>query len=243
MTKIPPEEYLKLKADVEKLTKELKLARAHRLAMGSLTLGVAHEIRNPLAVLASQLYIVKKKPRDKEYLKKFSDKSKKYVARIEGIVQKIEDLAKSEKKSTAKEVFINDLVKQALSHEKINENIKVVTSVKDSLKISGIPEDLEKAIFHLIDNACHAMPAGGNLMIKAIEQSGKVEVQIMDDGAGIPHAVKERVFDPFWSTRHEAAGLGLPTAYKIVKEHGGDIEINSAEGKGTTITLRFDSIS
>jgi len=104
---------------------------------------------------------------------------------------------------------------------------------------------LHQVLTNFADNAIHAMPDGGTLTIKTYstteDHAQKVVVEISDTGMGIPKAIQEKIFDPFFSTRHEGTGLGLSISHKIIEAHRGKIELNSEEGKGTTFKIIFPS--
>jgi signal transduction histidine kinase len=105
--------------------------------------------------------------------------------------------------------------------------------------IKGDPEEIQEVFVNLVQNAIEAMGQGGTLTIKTYQQGGRPVAEITDTGKGISPELKEKIFDPFFSTRHEGVGLGLSIAYRIVREHGGDIQVSSEVGKGTTFKVLF----
>lgn len=228
---------------------ERELYRSQRLAsIGTLTAGVTHEIRNPLGIIRSGLEILPKQTRDQKYLNEFRDKYVKYVDRIEGIVEKVLGLAREEKNKTIKEVDLNAIIRETLGLLQIDDNIKTEKELDPSLPIiKGVPEDIERVFINLFENAKHAMtPNGGLLKIKTYllekddEPNKKAVIEISDTGIGIPKKNIEKIFDPFFSSRHEGTGLGLSIVFRIIKEHGGDIDVKSEEGKGTVFTVSFN---
>jgi len=94
---------------------------------------------------------------------------------------------------------------------------------------------------NLVLNAIGAMPEGGTLTLKTRVRRGEVIVDVQDTGTGIPEAIRDRVFDPFFTTRDvgEGTGLGLAVSHSIVAAHGGTIELDSEPGEGTTFRVRF----
>jgi signal transduction histidine kinase len=174
-------------------------ARSHRLAaISSLILGLAHEIRNPLAVIRSGLDILKKEPRDAEYLNKFSEKYSRHIDRIESVVQRILDLGRREERKTDEAVNLNEVAEKALERVPLRDNITIIKELNAIPEIVGVREDLEKAVFNLIENALCAMPQGGTLTILTIAAPGKVHLKISDTGVGIPQQHMEKIFDPFF---------------------------------------------
>jgi len=97
------------------------------------------------------------------------------------------------------------------------------------------PERFKTVLLNILLNAIHAMPDGGLIKITTIPR--KKMITIEDTGRGIPAKYGEKIFDLFYTTKSKGTGLGLPTAYKIVKEHGGEISITSQEGKGTQVSI------
>jgi signal transduction histidine kinase len=94
-------------------------------------------------------------------------------------------------------------------------------------------------VFHLMTNAVEATPEGGRITVETSGEPGKVVLTISDTGSGIPPGVADRIFDPFFSTKAQRFGIGLPLIKQIVTEHLGDIEVESEEGRGTTFRLVF----
>lgn len=228
--------YRKIKAELELI--ERQLSRSQCLAsLGTLIAGVTHEIRNPLSVIRSQTELLPMKERNHDDLKKFSNMTVKHIDRVEGIVQRMLDFAK-EKPKAEEDVDINELIKTSL--QLINTKKVTVDKKLNKLhKIRGVPGELEEVFVNLIQNAIEAMPNGGKLGIKTYPLDGKVVVEISDTGKGIPEEIKDKIFDPFFSTRHGGVGLGLSIAYRIIREHGGDIEIESELGEGTIFRMEF----
>jgi len=105
--------------------------------------------------------------------------------------------------------------------------------------IKGDPVALEEIFVNLIQNAVQAMSGQGQLTLRTYIDDGRAVVEVTDTGKGIPKEIQEKIFDPFFSTRHEGVGLGLSIAYRIIREHGGDIQIDSEAGQGTTFRIIF----
>jgi signal transduction histidine kinase len=101
------------------------------------------------------------------------------------------------------------------------------------------PETLESALVNLVKNAIEAMPNGGQLMVRTRVIRGGVAIDMIDTGCGMDERTLFRMFDPFYTTKSNGTGLGLPTAKKIIEAHGGRIDVQSAVGLGTKFTLEF----
>jgi len=108
---------------------------------------------------------------------------------------------------------------------------------KDIPKIEIDAKYLKQALLNIIKNAIGAMPDGGHLKIRTEKDHGMVNISIEDDGTGISEENMSKIFEPYFTTKDFGSGLGLTVVYKVIKEHQGDISINSLEGKGTTFTI------
>ncbi|MFC1568237.1 ATP-binding protein [Candidatus Margulisiibacteriota bacterium] len=228
--------YEKIKVDLE--VAERQMARSQRLAsLGTLTAGVTHEIRNPLTVIRSEADRLAKKERSLTDLKQYRELVLKHVDRIAGIIQRMLSMAK-EKPKEQKEVDINMIINSALQLVSLN-GIKLKKELGQVAPVTGDPVGVEEIFVNLIQNAVQAMAGQGTLTIKTYTEDGRVVAEVSDTGKGIPEDIREKIFDPFFSTRHEGVGLGLSIAYRIIREHGGDISVSSQEGRGTTFKLSF----
>jgi signal transduction histidine kinase len=132
---------------------------------------------------------------------------------------------------------------QLLAHRLKSYDVEVKI-IRDKLfpEIQADPEQLKEALVNLVVNACEAMGEGGKIVIteeEAHPESRKHEaiIRISDNGPGIPEVACNKIFQPFYSTKEEGTGLGLSIASRIIHEHGGKIEVNSSEGKGTTFII------
>ncbi|MEE8638711.1 MAG: ATP-binding protein [Candidatus Margulisiibacteriota bacterium] len=228
--------YEKIKVDLEVV--ERQLARSQRLAsLGTLTAGVTHEIRNPLTVIRSETERLANQERDLQALRQYRDLVLKHVDRIVGIIQRMLSMAKEKPKEEA-EVDLNVIIHSALTLVTISR-ISLKKELKKVPLVKGDPVGMEEIFINLIQNAIEAMPNGGTLTIRTYPENGRVAAEISDTGKGIPAEIQEKIFDPFFSTRHEGVGLGLSIAYRIIREHGGDISVSSEVGKGTTFKVLF----
>lgn len=231
--------YEKIRADLEVAEKQLN--RSQRLAaVGTLTAGVTHEIRNPLTVIRSETERLTRQPRDADYLKQYQALLLKHIDRIAGIVERMLGLAK-EKEHCETDVVINEIAEATLQCFPL-DRLKVVNNLRPVPPVKGDPDEIQEVFINLIQNASEAMPSGGTLTLKSYRDDGHVVVEITDTGKGIPAEIREKIFDPFFSTRHEGVGLGLSIVYRIVREHGGDIKVESEVGKGTTFKLLFPTM-
>jgi len=218
---------------------EKQLERSQRLAsLGTVAAGVAHEIRNPLAVISLKTQNLP----DTEELRDFKNIVIANTERATAIIKQMIMLSKPKERKEI-EINLNELIDATLKLFAISR-IRLILDLKELPPIKCDPDEMKQVFINLIDNAIHAMPEGGDLTIASryIEEPPSVQIEISDTGTGIPDDIKEKIFDPFFSTRHEGAGLGLSIAYRIVREHGGSLEFKTKVGKGTTFILKFPAI-
>jgi signal transduction histidine kinase len=221
--------------------KEKLLLRKERLAsMGQLAAGVAHEIKNPLNAINLTIEHLgdKLSSRDKN-LKKYIQTIQNEIARLDGIVDNFLNFIRSEnlnKTETDVSKMIGEVLR-LLESEIQTSNIEVNFNDTNVFKYALDVERFKTVFLNIILNAIHAMPNGGELHIQA-EAKEKL-IRISDTGKGIPPENLDKIFDLFYTTKSKGTGLGLPTAFKIVKEHGGEMEIESEVGKGTNVFIKL----
>jgi signal transduction histidine kinase len=121
------------------------------------------------------------------------------------------------------------------------ERVERLVQVPNDLPaVRGNQNQLQEVLLNLILNACQAMgQQGGKLILSARSNGGSVEVKVADTGPGIPLGIQRKIFDPFYTTKPTGTGLGLFVSQRIVQAHGGEINVESAEGRGTCFTIRL----
>ncbi|HUU50844.1 MAG TPA: ATP-binding protein, partial [Nitrospinota bacterium] len=140
---------------------------------------------------------------------------------------------------------INSIVKKTLSLTKNQlslSNVKVIEEFSSDLpKVMVSSQQMHQVLLNLILNAQDAMPEGGEIRIQTGEDNGVVHIDISDTGLGIPEEIRDKIFEPFFSTkkREKGTGLGLSISYGIIKAHNGDILVKSKEKEGTTFTIKL----
>jgi signal transduction histidine kinase len=140
---------------------------------------------------------------------------------------------------------LNKIVRETLTlieHQFAQANIRVDLELHSALpRVKGDPGKLQQVFLNLFLNARDAMEAGGRLLVASFPEDGGVRVSVTDSGSGIAPENLPRIFDPFFTTKgvRKGTGLGLSVSYGIVREHGGDIEVESRRGEGTRFLLIF----
>ncbi|MCB9058382.1 MAG: HAMP domain-containing protein [Calditrichae bacterium] len=218
--------------------KEAIMNRQERLAsLGQLAAGVAHEIKNPLNAInltiehLSDKFVPEKESQAAQYIATIQ----KEIRRLDKTVNNFLSYLRSEKleKQDCDINIILDEIFNLYEREIVANKINLVKEYQDNCIKNIDPERFKTVLMNIVINAIQAMPNGGKLKVV----SSREGLQISDSGVGIPERNLEHIFDLFYTTKSAGSGLGLPTAYKIVKEHGGDILIESSEGGGTTVKI------
>ncbi|HEY9166673.1 MAG TPA: ATP-binding protein [Candidatus Kryptonia bacterium] len=220
------------------------------MTVGELAAGAAHEIRNPLAAIRSTVQYLKKDLAGEK--SKLADGIIEEVDRIDKIIKGLLSFSRISELHM-EPLELNLVLEQTISLldlEIKKHNIELVRDFRlaDS-RIKGDGAQLKQVFLNILLNGIQAMESSGCLSIitaESADQSGAIEVSVLDTGPGIPQAELARVFDPFYTTKENGTGLGLSISYGIISRHGGEIQIkNGADQKkrGTcvTITLPRDS--
>jgi PAS domain S-box-containing protein len=232
---------------------EERLRRSDRLAaLGELAAGIAHEIKNPLTSLLTFSRRLTRTFEDADFRQKFQTVVPRELERINGIVEGLLELARPARLSF-KPVRLPTLLERTVELYGTRIEAQRVEVHRDYARdLPGIWADQEalyQALVNLVTNALDAMPSGGALVLRAgwSEADGlgssraglgrRVAIEIGDSGGGIPAAVVDRVFNPFFSTKDGGTGLGLALTQRIVDDHGGSIDVRSTPGVGTTFRL------
>lgn len=242
---------------VEDLTEqqqlEAEVAHSARLAsIGTLASGVAHEIGNPLTGITCIAQNLRDEDDPDERRQNIEDILAQ-SRRISDIVQSLLSFARPTlEERTLTRLELTPLVDEAIRLVRLSRSgrdIRFDNRVPRALWIEGDPARMTQVLLNLLANAADASQPGGRVEIRAARGAGSVTLEIQDWGSGIPEALRERIFEPFVTTKEpgQGTGLGLPLVYRIVSDHGGSISADSQEGAGTTFTLRLpaapDSLS
>ncbi len=225
-------------------TLEQELAHSERLAsIGRLAAGVAHEIGNPLTGIACITQNLQHEVDDPELSKGLQDILDQ-TRRIDSIVQTLVDFSHSGSEQTRHRVSFNlaDCVNDAQRLVKLSRAGKQVChseTLRASLPVIGDPQRIQQVIVNLLTNACDAVAPGGHVQVEAGIEGNQAFVRVCDDGHGIDEDIRERILEPFFTTKEpgQGTGLGLPLAFSIARDHGGTLHIESTPGKGTRVTL------
>jgi signal transduction histidine kinase len=230
--------YEQLRQTFEKLRKSDRLA-----ALGELSAGIAHEIRNPLGSIKGAAEILEKEVDQSHPKHEFVQIIKEEVARLNSLVAEFLKFARPPQPST-EVTSINEQLRSTLvllGKEAEKAQIKVDLSLDESLPpIRLDPDQIRQVLLNVLLNGIQSMPDGGNL--KIISHPGNhgqgVVVEIRDKGEGIDGDL-ERIFDPFFTTRAEGTGLGLSISHQLVENHGGTLSASRNEDRGMTFRIEL----
>lgn len=238
---------------VAERTKELEdlheeFIRKERLAtLGQLTGTVSHELRNPLGAIKSALYIINKLgDKEDERIQKAIVRADHNIDRCTLIIEELLDFTRVTK-LIKHDTMIDEWLESIIDEQEIQPGIRLETnfSLKD-VELGIDPERLRRAVLNIFENACQSMLdnnqlgeplPNSQLSIKSSNNNNRIEISVTDNGSGMPGNVKEKIFEPLFSTKSFGVGLGMPTVKQIMEQHDGDIEIDTEEGAGTKVTL------
>ncbi len=237
-----------LKDITEKRRMEGRMAQSEKLgALSLLAAGLAHEIGNPLNSINIHLQLMDRELRGMKTagkgpakLKKLNATVQEEIKRLDGIVHRFlaairplkPRMAPTDINALWREVL--RLLKPELSSRKVRVKTSFAANVPQTLMDAA---QIKQAFINLVKNAMQAMPRGGNLLLQTALADNSIRTVIEDSGTGIAPEHLGKIFDPYFTTREDGSGLGLMMTYRIVKEHGGDIEVKSVPGKGTAFAV------
>jgi len=218
-----------------------RMKRAERLyALGQLSAGLAHEIRNPLAGIEGSVTVLQSEPQSEERRREFLEIIQKECRRLNRLLTNFLDFAKP-RPPQIQPADVAALLDSTISLAEHAVERKPIVLRKDlAAKIPAVECDVEQikqVLLNLTMNAIQAMPDGGEVVLSASEREGFLHIQVADQGSGIDPRDRDRIFDPFFTTRNEGTGLGLSVAHQIVGEHGGILSVEPREGRGSTFVV------
>jgi signal transduction histidine kinase len=237
------ESYTALRHQTEELLRaEEQLRRTERLAaLGELTAGIAHEIRNPLASITGAVQILTGDSLTPETRAEFTEILRKETARLDQAVRNILNFARTqrvERKPTSMQAVVERVLALA-DPEAQRHSVVLKHGIGEALTVETDPLLLEHILLNLVANAVQAMFKGGSVTVTAEPEGSDLVLLVKDTGPGIPPEMREQVFEPFVSTKPGGTGLGLSVARRIARGMGGDIVLHSTGSEGTIFATRI----
>ena len=251
------EEIRKLNAEleqrVEERTAELRAAQGDLLrqesmaTLGQLTAIVSHELRNPQGVIQTSNFVVRDNLKDCDpRVGRSLERIERSVMRCDRIIDELRDytrIRQLEPEPTPIDTWLDSVLEEQILHTDITLRRELGLP---EMKVFLDHDRIRRAVINVFDNACQAMVGDGNdkieesehiLTIQTGKTNGRIEVVFEDNGPGIPPDILPKIFEPMFSTKSFGVGLGLPVVKQIMEQHGGGIEIESEEGRGTWVCL------
>ena len=240
---------VELEKQVQDRTQELQEAQARLVqterlaAIGELSAGVAHELRNPLGAVKNAVYYIRGRLQGSDWAQEnprvgeFLDVMDEEIASSDQIITDLRDFSRVNPPSKSPS-DLEALVDAALERTQLKESVNLAKDFEPGLpQVSVDGEQVRRVLANLIKNADEAMPEGGNLTFTGKSRDGAVELQVRDSGQGISEADLPKIFDPLFTTKAKGIGMGLAIVNQIVRRHEGTIDVNSKQGEGTTFTI------
>jgi two-component system NtrC family sensor kinase len=234
-------ERLKMERELREIQQAL-LQSEKLAAMGRLTSQIAHELNNPIYGIMNTLELLKTEIPPESKRRRILDLSLSETQRLAEMLRNMLSFSKPEEEKR-RPIKIDELIEGILlvmEKQMRESNIQVETSFDPDIpEIMASTNQMRQVMLNIFKNAKEAMPKGGTLTVKTGREDNRVLIQIQDTGTGIPEEIRDKIFEAFFTTKQKVkgVGLGLSVCYGIVKDHGGDIKVESEEGKGTTFVI------
>lgn len=240
--------------EVEALKAAAQLQRMETL--GSLAAGLTHDFNNVLNIIIANVALAEQSGGYSRQVAICLDQISDAVSRATKLIRRLMQFSRSQDLHSHT-LGVNDLIRDVRRHIEplVRRDIRVNLNLAGDIPaVYGDSSQIEQVLVNLVMNALDAMPNGGDLTIathiaspnqtapvqqeSTSNKNGRVvEISITDNGIGIPIEIQSTIFEPFFTTKPEGTGLGLASAYGIIRQHGGKIEVNSSPGKGATFTV------
>jgi PAS domain S-box-containing protein len=227
---------------VRRIENEIELSR-RLAAIGRLTSGVAHEVKNPINAIVVHMEILREKlsgaePDAQRHIEIIGSE----IRRLDRVVQTLVDFTRPV------ELRIGDIDLRRLADEVAmlagpeaeQRNVIITREIAiESLPVKIDADLVKQALLNVVLNGVQAMPNGGTLTITALRYDQSAEISVRDQGGGIPPAIRDKIFNLYFTTKQKGSGIGLAMTYRVMQLHNGSIEFDTAEGQGTIFHLRF----
>jgi signal transduction histidine kinase len=227
---------------VEEIESELELSR-RMAAIGRLTSGVGHEVKNPINAIVVHLELLKNKLGDNSTgAQRHLEVIDAEIHRLDRVVQTLVDFSRPVELQLLEQDLrpvIADVL--ALAAEELStHNVTLVSHLPERPLVANVDADLLKqATLNVIQNGAQAMPEGGRLEVVLEESRKTALLRISDEGPGIPDDIRSKIFDLYFTTKTGGSGIGLAMTYRILQLHHGSVEVQSKQGRGTEFLLRI----
>lgn len=221
---------------------QAEIAQTEKIAaLGYLSAGMAHEIRNPLNSISLFTQLLKQSINDEELLE-YLEGTAREVERIEGIIRGLVDAA-NRSRSIIKDVMLDQIIRSALEIFSPQIEAKRTTVILECPEspppIKADPTEMEQIFTNLFTNALEEMQKGGILRINLSSDADQIVVRVTDSGKGIKPELLEKIFEPFFTTKKRGTGIGLPVIRRIARQYRGNVTVEQSSPAGTTFRVDF----
>jgi PAS domain S-box-containing protein len=227
---------------VRRIEDEIELSRRIS-ASGRVTRGVAHEVKNPINAIVLHLQLLRNKLQDVDpATSRHVDIIDSEIHRLDRVVQILVDFTRPRDLHLEETDLRSVLEEVALLAAPDAEQHGVTLARElppDTIPVKVDADFIKQAILNVVLNGVQSMPDGGNLAISARRTEDAVNIEVRDQGAGIPASVQDKIFELYFTTKKTGSGIGLAQTYQIMMWHYGSVDFESEEGKGTTFRLRL----
>ncbi len=231
---------------VEQIESELELSR-RMAAIGRLTAGVGHEVKNPINAIVVHLELLRNKlGGDHSPAVRHLDVIDAEIHRLDRVVQTLVDFSRPVELQLREQdlrTVIGDVL--ALAAEELStRNVTLESNLPSNPIVANVDADLLKqAALNVIQNGAQAMPDGGTLRVILEEDRKMAVLRIADEGVGIPEEIREKIFDLYFTTKSGGSGIGLAMTYRILQLHHGSVDVQSNQDRGTEFLLRIPLVA
>ncbi|MBT5855771.1 PAS domain-containing protein [bacterium] len=221
-----------------------QVEQVDRLAsLGTMAAGVAHEIRNPLVSVKTFSQLIPSRKNDPSFREEFAKIVIPQVERINDMCQSLLDLGRPRKPELGA-LFLKPVLSKLATITQVeasSANVTLTIYCDEDVQIMADLSQISQVFLNLLMNAYQSMPDEGGEVVIQIDTSNAefVSIRVSDNGCGMTSDQMDQIFDPFFTLKDQGTGLGLSVVHQILKDHGGTIEAESEEGKGTCFTLRL----
>ncbi|MCX8052730.1 MAG: ATP-binding protein [Armatimonadetes bacterium] len=223
-----------------------RLVQSERLrALGEMAAGIAHDINNALGIVLGNAQLAKRKMPQEAELTQCIESIELAARDAAETVRRLKEIGKPVDRSRYGPVDLSTIVEEVISTtvptwSERNQLVKVETNLANGCIVEGDPAELREALSNILLNAVQAVSGNGLIEISTSLESGRALLRVTDNGVGMNEETKQRVFDPFFTTRGaEGTGLGMSMVAAIAIRHQGEVVVDSEEGIGTTVTLKL----
>ena len=231
--------YVDLKASREALAQSQKLR-----ALGQMAAGVTHDLKNVLNPLSLLLQLLRRRLQHGKDVEGVIDQFEEALQTGLDTVERLKGFSRQDPASVRKRIDLDRHVRRALEicRPRLSQDhgLRLVDELDaNEVAVHVESSELTNAVVNLVLNAAEAMTDGGTVTVSSGADDECAWLRIEDDGPGMPPEVQRRVFEPFFTTKSQGTGLGLANVYAFVQRHGGRVDLDTVQGRGTRFTLRF----